>query len=339
MAGMIRSIFGPTTEELRAKRLKRSQDLLESTFNTRNFEQRQTQQAGTLLGLGAAFLKNKYSGDPEMEKAQQAEAQQTALNERLANVDRPDDPRRFMILADAAKEVGDQEGYTKYINLAANYEQLAERRRQQYRDEQIKGADELSDELDMRDKGVALSTIFDKDISEEERNKALQNFYQVGGTANDLYAYQQIGENLSKGSQGITKRQEAITDKFVSGLTNAFDPIEYYQSFKSVYGDDFVVPESFLDQFKTDENNTNDNGGNGGNGDNTQKEGSAGELGISQFKLPKLNLPDYWEWYSSTGKKELEKPKDPNELGISQFKLPDLNFTTYKDLYKNTNGK
>lgn len=332
---MISSIFGPTTEELRAKRMERAQDLLGATFKTKDFATRQAQQAGSLLGLGAAFLTNKYFGDPEMEKAREAEEKQTALNKQLDSIDRPDDPLRFMVLADAAKEVGDEDGYTKYIGLAANAENLAERRRQQYRDEQQKEADELSEQLDMRDKGIALSTIYDKDVSEEERNKALQNFYQVGGTANDLYAYKQINESFSKG--GMTKRQEDITDKFVSDITNGVaSPAEVYANYKSIYGDDFIVPGSFLDQFNTDENNTNDNGGNGGNdgnGGNQPTEGTARDLGLDVNDL-KLNFPDYWEWYSSLGKKEVENSRDPNELGIRQLRLPDINFTTYKDLYK-----
>jgi len=330
MDGMISSIFGKTTGQVEEeRRLQRQKDIY----------------SGNLGDAFGSLIKQKLFGsmgfDKQLEDAKKVEEQQAALNERLGNIDRADDPRRFMILADAAKSVGDMDAYVDYLGMAANLENIGERRRQQYRDQEMKEADELSEQLDMRDKGAALSTIFDKDTPEEERNKALQNFYQVGGTANDLYAYQQIGESLSKGSQGITKLQSDIRDKFVSGLANAFDPTEYYQNFKSIYGKDFIVPESFLDRLKTDEKNTNDNGGNGGNGGNSQTEGTAEELGldVNDNNSLKLNFPDYWQWYSSVGKKEVENSKDPNELGIRQLKLPNLNFTTYKDLYKNTNGK
>ena len=255
MVGLVAGIFGKTVEELQKERiLARKKQMAEVA---RQAEQQGGSSGAASLGfvLGQKLGRKMFS-DPEMEKASEAEAQQAALNERLGNIDRADDPRRFMILADAAKSVGNMDAYVDYIGMAAKAENLAERRRKQYRDQEMKEADELSEQLDMRDKGAALSTIFDKDTPEEERNKALQNFYQFGGTANDLYAYKQIGESLSEGSQGITKRQADITDKFASGLANAFDPTEFYQNFKSVYGKDFIVPESFLDRFKTDENKT-----------------------------------------------------------------------------------
>jgi len=174
------------------------------------------------------------------------------VNKQLASIDRPDDPLRFMVLADAAKSVGNMDAYTDYLGMAADAENIAERRRQKYRDQEMKEADELSEQLDMRDKGIALSTIYDTDVSEEERNKALQNFYQVGGTANDLYAYQQIGENLSKGDKKITKRQEDITDKFLSAISNGVgNPADVYANFKAIHGDNFIVPESFLGRLNT----------------------------------------------------------------------------------------
>ena len=257
MAGLVGSIFGKTVQELQQERIAERKQAMAQAMSLAK-QQGGNTGAAALGSLFGGMLADKMFDDPRMEKAKQAEEQQAALNERLDNIDRADDPRRFMILADAAKSVGNMDAYVDYIGMAANAENLAEKRRKAYRDEEMKQADELSEQLDMRDKGIALSTIFDTDTPEEERNKALQNFYQVGGTANDLYAYQQIGENLLKGNKQITKRQEDITDKFVSDITNGVaSPAEVFRNYTSIYGDNFIVPESFLNQFKTDENNTN----------------------------------------------------------------------------------
>ena len=331
--GLVASIFGKTVYELQQERVAQRKKQMAAFAKA---AQSRGESSGIASGgflLGSALADKMFPNTEAMEKAKQAEEKQTALNKQLASIDRPDDPRRFMILADAAKSVGNMDAYIDYIGMAADAENLAERRRKQYRDQEMKEADELSEQLDLRDKGIALSTIFDKDTPEEERNKALQNFYQVGGTANDLYAYKQIGESLSKG--GITKRQAGITDKFVSDLSNGVvSPAEVYRNYKSIYGDDFTVPESFLDQFETDKENPGDGtGGNDGNGGNPQAGGTGKELGIDTGL--KLNFPDYWEWYSKQKEQEEpEEPVDPNKLGIRQLKLPNLNFTTYEDLYE-----
>lgn len=329
---MIRSIFGPTAEELKAKRMERAQDLLGATFNTRDFETRQAQQAGSLLGLGAAFLTNKYFGDSGMEKAREAEEKQAALNKQLNSIDRADDPRRFMILADAAREVGDETAYTKYIQLAAQYEELGERRRQKYRDEEQKQADELAEALDNKDLSEATIALA-KNPNDEN---AIRTITEIGGTnaPNIFYAADNLRKNM--GGQGITKRQADITDKFVSDLSNGVvSPAEVFTTYESIYGDDFIVPESFLDQFKTDKGNPGDGtGGNDGNGGNPPAGGTGKELGIDDNSYTLAPNLKYWDWYSK--QKEQEEPEEPvdqNKLGIRQLKLPNLNFTTYKDLY------
>lgn len=250
MAGLVGSIFGKTVQELQQERIAERKQAMADAM-------RVAQQQGGNTGVAAlgslfgSMLGEKIFGGEAMDKAREAEAQQTALNERIKGM-RSDDPRYYMALSDAYSSTGNTEDAAKYAQIAARYEDLAERRRQQYRDEEMKLADALSEQLDLRDKGIYLSTIFDKDTPEEERNKALQNFYQVGGTANDLYAYQQIGENLLKGNKQITKRQEDITDKFVSDITNGVaSPAEVYGNYKSIYGDDFIVPGFFLDRFNT----------------------------------------------------------------------------------------
>ena len=295
MAGLVGSIFGKTVQELQQERIvQRKKQMAEVVRQAQ--QQRGSTGAASLGFVLGQKLGRKMFGDPEMEKAREAEEQQAALNKQLGSIDRADDPRRFMILADAAREVGDKTAYTKYIQLAAQYEELGERRRQKYRDEEQKQADELAEALDMRDKGAALSTIFDTDVSEEERNKALQDFYQVGGTANDLYAYKQLGESLSKG--GITKRQASITDKFVSDLSNTVvSPAEVYENYKSIYGDDFVVPKSFLDRFNTNNiEQPNDNSTVSGKGlnlteDNSNKNNKTPEANSNKNnKTPEANL-------------------------------------------------
>jgi hypothetical protein len=258
MAGLVGSIFGKTVQELQQERIaQRKQQMAQAIAEA---EKRKGSGGAAALGfsLGEKFGR-KLFGDPEMEEAREAEAQQEALNKQLGSFDRPDDPLRFMVMADAAKSVGNMDAYIDYLGMAANAENIAERRREQYRVQQEKEADELSEQLDLRDKGIALSTIFDKNTSKEDRNKAVQDFYQLGGNANDLYAYTQIGESLSKGNQGRTKRQTDLTDKFVSDITNGIaSPAEVYQNYKSIYGDDFVVPESFLNRFDTNEGNSGD---------------------------------------------------------------------------------
>lgn len=252
---MISSIFGKTQQELEKERAEAYQTMITPLKGTG--QQRDIQGLGNLFSIIARKVGEKRGGDPAMQAAIEAEGKQTALNKQLASIDKPDDPLRFMVLADAAKSVGNMDAYIDYIGMAADAENIAERRRKQYRDQEMKEADELSEQLDLRDKGIALSTIYDEDVPEEERNKALQNFYQVGGTSNDLYAYQQIDENLSKGDKKITKRQEDITDKFLSAITNEFaNPADVYRYFKSIHGDNFTVPESFLDQTNIEEKKT-----------------------------------------------------------------------------------
>ena len=295
---MISSIFGPTTEELKAKRMKRAQELLEDTFSTRDFETRQAQQAGSLLGLGAAFLTNKYFGDPAMEKASEVEEKQAALDKQLASIDRPDDPLRFMVLADAAREAGDEEGYTKYINLAANYEQLAERRRQQYRDEEQKQADELAEALDNKDLSEATIALA-KNPNDEN---AIRTITEIGGTnaPNIFYAADNLRKNM--GGQGITKRQADITDKFVSDLSNGVvSPAEVFTTYESIYGDDFVVPKSFLDRFNTNNiEQPNDNSTVSGKGlnlteDNSNKNNKTPEANLGTL-YDVLGLPTEETW-------------------------------------------
>ena len=253
MAGLVGSIFGKTVQELQQERISKRKRAMAQAMRSAQ-QQGGNTGAAALGSLFGGMLADKMFDDPRMEKARQAEEQQAALNKQLDSFDRPDDPLRFMVLADAAKSVGNMDAYIDYIGMASNAENIAERRRKQYRDQEMKEADELSEQLDLRDKGIALSTIYDTDVSEEERNKALQDFYQVGGTSNDLYAYQQIDESLSKGDKKITKRQEDITDKFLSDITNGVaSPEEVYRYYKSIHGDNFIVPESFLGQTKTTE--------------------------------------------------------------------------------------
>jgi len=181
MPGMISSIFGKTQQELEKERAEAYQTMIRPLKGTG--QQRDIQGLGNLFSIIARKAGEKRGGDPAMQAAIEAEGKQTALNKQLASIDRPDDPLRFMVLADAAKSVGNMDAYTDYLGMAADAENIAERRRQKYRDQEMKEADELSEQLDLRDKGIALSTIYDKDVPEEERNKALQNFYQVGGTS------------------------------------------------------------------------------------------------------------------------------------------------------------
>ena len=188
---------------------------------------------------------------------------------------RSNDPRYYMALSDAYSSTGNTEAAAEYAQIAARYEELAERRRQQYRDQEMKDANELAEALDNKDLSDATLALA-KDPNDEN---AIRTIAEISGdnAPNVFYAADRLRENM-QGQGGITKRQAGITDKFVSDLSNGLvSPAEVYGNYKSIYGDDFIVPESFLDQFNTDEKKTNDNGGNGGN---PPTEGTGDEVGV-----------------------------------------------------------
>lgn len=213
MVGMIESIFGKTPYQLQYERKKKRNELLSpSTAPTK--EERAAEDIGSLLGLGAAMLFKDTSVDPEMEKAKQVEAQQTALNERTKGM-RSDDPLYYMTLSNAYSSTGNTEAAAEYAQIAARYEELAERRRQKYRDEQMELANlesERLDEIDISEASFAL-------LNDPENQEAIETIYSIAGpnAPNVLYSI----DNLRKSKQ---KSNEAQT--FYSGLVKSLSQSE-----------------------------------------------------------------------------------------------------------------
>lgn len=126
MAGMIESIFGKTTQQLAEERKIRDRELTGQFAKLA--EQRNANPAGTAIGasFGTSFARGLLGGlglDPELEKAQQAEAQQAALNEQLSALD-PDDPTRFFLISNAYQSVGDTENAVTNLRIGTQLEEI-----------------------------------------------------------------------------------------------------------------------------------------------------------------------------------------------------------------------
>jgi hypothetical protein len=134
MAGMVRSIFGLTTEEVRQKQLEQQQEMaaqLQREQGTSPF----AATFGTAFGsaIGRGLLSKLGYEDPEMAKAKEVEAAQTALDDQLAGLEQ-DDPKRLYLIGQALIEAGKPEEATRYFALARQFEtgeeELALRREQ-----------------------------------------------------------------------------------------------------------------------------------------------------------------------------------------------------------------
>lgn len=122
MAGMIRSIFGLTTEDVRQKQLEQQQEMaaqLQEQQGTSPFAA--TFGIGFGAGLGRGLMSRLGFEDPEMAKAKEVEAAQTALDEQLAGLEL-DDPQRLYLIGQALIEAGKPEEATRYFALAKQFE-------------------------------------------------------------------------------------------------------------------------------------------------------------------------------------------------------------------------
>lgn len=140
MAGLVGSIFGKTLQELQEERIAERRKQMAQVV-------RQAQQQGGSTGaasLGFVLgqkLGKKMFGDPELDKAKQAEAQQAALNEQLSELPR-NDPRRFYLYSDAYNKMGDTATATQYLRLGQQLEsQQNQLRRQQAEKDAAKAAE------------------------------------------------------------------------------------------------------------------------------------------------------------------------------------------------------
>jgi hypothetical protein len=133
MAGMIKSIFGLTTEDVREQQLKQQQAAAQQ-FAQQTGANQGVASFGTAVGagLGRGLMSGLGFEDPAMVKAQEVEARQTALNEQLAALD-PNDPRRQYLLAEALSSIGDTQGslaaYASGRQMEQYQSQLAEQDR------------------------------------------------------------------------------------------------------------------------------------------------------------------------------------------------------------------
>ena len=128
MAGMIRSIFGLTTEDVRQKQLEQQQEMaaqLQKQQGTSPFAA--TFGIGFGAELGRSLMSRLGFEDPEMAKAKEVEAAQTALDQELAKYE-IDDPARYYVIGQALVEAGQPEEATRYFTLARQAEALAAQR-------------------------------------------------------------------------------------------------------------------------------------------------------------------------------------------------------------------
>jgi hypothetical protein len=135
MAGMIKSIFGLTTEDVRKQQFEQQQDFAKQ-LQQGGYKPLEA-QLGTALGTGLArALGFEGAG---MAEARQVEESQAALNEQLAGLEQ-DDPRRLYLVGQALIEAGKPEEATRYFALARQFETGEEElalRREQMEDTEI----------------------------------------------------------------------------------------------------------------------------------------------------------------------------------------------------------
>ena len=143
MAGMVRSIFGLTTEDVRQQQVEQQQDFAKQLQQS-GYSPLEA-QLGTALGTGLArgLMSKLGYEDPAMAQARQVEESQAALNEQLAGLEQ-DDPRRLYLIGQALIEAGKPEEATRYFALARQFEtgeeELALRREQMEGTEKRSGA-------------------------------------------------------------------------------------------------------------------------------------------------------------------------------------------------------
>lgn len=125
MAGMIKSIFGLTTEDVRKQQLKQQQELAQ-LYAKQTGANQAVASIGTAIGagLGRGLMNRLGFEDPEMAKAKEVEAAQTALDQELAKYEL-DDPARYYVIGQALVEAGQPEEATRYFTLARQAEALA----------------------------------------------------------------------------------------------------------------------------------------------------------------------------------------------------------------------
>ena len=139
MAGMVRSIFGLTTEDVREQQRERQREFAKS-LQSSGYTPLQA-QLGTAIGTGLARgLMGKLGyEDPAMTEAREVESRQEALNQQLATLEQ-DDPRRLYLIGQALIESGKPEEATRYFALARQFETGEEElslRREQMEDTEI----------------------------------------------------------------------------------------------------------------------------------------------------------------------------------------------------------
>lgn len=223
MVGMIESIFGKTPYQLQYERKKQRNELLSpSTAPTR--EERAAQDIGSLLGLGAAMLFKDTSVDPEMEKARQAEAQQAALNEEIANANTTEEKLR--ILAGGLSNAGKT---TEAINVFNQYEQAKNTRIEREKLAQKETEEKAKQQAKQQAASELSSNPFDPDLITNARNRGvsgaeiidIQNGFAVSTKLqNDLADNDLIrgfkNEVSAKFDIGSFEFSKAMADKLIS---------------------------------------------------------------------------------------------------------------------------
>lgn len=237
MAGMIKSIFGLTTEDVRKQQAEQQQKIAQEFARQTNANQG-VASIGTAIGagLGRGLMSRLGFEDPEMAKAQEVEARQTALNKQLAGLD-PSDPRALYITGNALLQEGLVEEAARFLQLAATQEKsMAAGSKKAKQKENIGRPPEVIEIKDNEGNVVSLEMRTWNDLGEEKRTQVKPDEM--------LVLMQALGQGKEESKEGQNATSEtptvfdipSVTDLSVTDLEQPSTPSTTIEELVSKYG-------------------------------------------------------------------------------------------------------
>ena len=220
---MIKSIFGLTTEDVRKQQLKQQQAAAQQ-FAKQTGANQGVASIGTAIGagLGRGLMSRLGFEDPEMVKAQEVEAKQTALNQQLAGLD-PSDPRALYITGNALLQEGLVEEAARFLQLAAVQEKSqSEGSKKAKQKENIGRPPEVIEIKDNEGNVVSLEMRTWNDLGEEKRTQVkpdemLVLLQALGQRKEESKKESKEGQNATSGKTGVVTIP-SVTDLSVTDL-------------------------------------------------------------------------------------------------------------------------
>jgi len=212
---MIKSIFGLTTEDVREQQLKQQQAAAQQ-FAKQTGANQGVASIGTAIGagLGRGLMSRLGFEDPEMVKAQEVEAKQTALNQQLAGLD-PSDPRALYITGNALLQEGLVEEAARFLQLAAVQEKSqSEGSKKAKQKENIGRPPEVIEIKDNEGNVVSLEMRTWNDLGEEKRTQVKPDEMLVL-----LQALGQRKEESKEGQNPTPEKPSVVTIPSVTDLS------------------------------------------------------------------------------------------------------------------------